>query len=154
MCSCFLSLLIRFYVYQTQVYLFGIFITFVNSFHFNFNLVVMLVCFTFVSSVKKIFEATHFIIFIPQGFWMLRLSWATLSTLVSESDWLQRKVWPLQPGGDGLRDGQRIGTFFGNARNPYAGKKDKERDSGTCWSTQAKQKSLKWNIAYCNLYLT
>jgi hypothetical protein len=44
-----LSLLIRLYVYQTQASLLGNLITFVNTFHFN--LVVMFVCFTFVSTV-------------------------------------------------------------------------------------------------------
>jgi hypothetical protein len=45
----FLLLLIRLFVYQTKASLFGILITFVNTFHFN--LVVMLVYFTFVSLV-------------------------------------------------------------------------------------------------------
>jgi hypothetical protein len=44
-----LSLLIRLSVYQTQTYLFRILITFVNT--FCFDLVVMFLCFTFVSSV-------------------------------------------------------------------------------------------------------
>jgi hypothetical protein len=49
--SRFLSLLIRLSVYQTQVSLLGILITFVNIFHFN--LLVMFACFTFVSLVKN-----------------------------------------------------------------------------------------------------
>jgi len=45
----FLSLLIRLSVYQTQASSLGVLITFQNAFHFN--LVVLFVCFTFVSSV-------------------------------------------------------------------------------------------------------
>jgi hypothetical protein len=47
--SCFLSILIRRSVYQTQASLRGFLITFVNT--FRFNIVVMFVCFTFASSV-------------------------------------------------------------------------------------------------------
>jgi hypothetical protein len=47
-----LSLLIIFSVYQTQASLLGILITFVYTFHFN--LVVMFVHFTFVSSVENL----------------------------------------------------------------------------------------------------
>ncbi len=58
-CSCFLSLFIRFSVYQTQASLLGILITFVNTFHFN--LVVMFVCFTFCIFINKLdlFKATN-----------------------------------------------------------------------------------------------
>jgi hypothetical protein len=45
----FLSPLVRLLVLQTQASLLGILIIFVNTFHFN--LVVIFVCFTFVSSV-------------------------------------------------------------------------------------------------------
>jgi hypothetical protein len=48
-CSGLISLLIRHSVYQTQTYLFCILIIFVNT--FCFDLVVMFLCFTFVSSV-------------------------------------------------------------------------------------------------------
>ncbi len=47
--SLFLSPLISLSVYETQASLLGILITFVNIFHFY--LVVMLVCFTFASTV-------------------------------------------------------------------------------------------------------
>ncbi len=56
----FLSLLIRLSAYQTQASLLGIIIIYVNNFHFN--LVVMSVCVTFVSSVINLIYSQKLIL--------------------------------------------------------------------------------------------
>jgi hypothetical protein len=57
---CFLSLLIRLFVYETQASLLGVLITFVNT--FQFNLVVMFVCLTFVLPVMNLIYLKHFVL--------------------------------------------------------------------------------------------
>jgi len=67
--SRFLSLLIRLSVYQTQVSLLGILITFVNIFHFN--LLVMFACFTFVSSVINLIYSQQLALSYNDQTWLL-----------------------------------------------------------------------------------
>jgi hypothetical protein len=59
-CTRFLLLLIRLSVYQTKDSLVGVLITFVNTFHFN--LVVMFVCFTFVSSAINLIYSKQLVL--------------------------------------------------------------------------------------------
>ncbi len=60
--SHFLSPLIRLSVYENQVYLLGILITFVNIFYFNLVLTIVLLYFCIFCTKLNLFEATCFII--------------------------------------------------------------------------------------------